>query len=244
MTVTTRHIIDAHAMLGEEYPLALRVDELLRRMDAHGVERAIARPMGAELTVDNRVGNDRVLKSHPRVLGLATANPWYGARSVEELKRCQQEGAVGLFLHPSRQGFMPTEPVVRPLLEFAADADWPVMFHTGTYVDSDVLAVAEVARHFPSTQFILGCGGFADMWFEVPGAMTDTPNLWLETSHTLGDGIRATVAAAGSERIVFGSGEPSNCYASTLRSLGRLDFEADTMRALLRDNALRLFRLP
>jgi predicted TIM-barrel fold metal-dependent hydrolase len=241
--MANQQIIDAHVMLGEEHPLALQLDDLLRRMDAHGIERAIARPMGAELVVGNQAGNNRVLKCGPRVCGLVSVNPWYGPRAIDELKRCQQAGAVALFLHPSRQGFMPTEPIVAPVLAFAAEAGWPVMFQTGTYIFSDVLAVAEVARAYPQTPFILGCGGFADMWFEIPGARFDVPNLWLETSHTLGDGIRATLKAAGPQRIIFGSGEPSNCYASALKCLDNLDFDTDTKTAILRENARRLFRL-
>ena len=213
-------------------------------MDLHGIEKAIARPMGAELVVDNQAGNNRVLTAGSRVHGLVTANPWYGQRAVDELKRRQQAGAIGLFLHPSRQGFMPIEPVVVPLLEFAADIGWPVMFHTGTFVQSDVLAVAEVARRYPQTQFILGCGGFADMWFEIPGAIGAVLNLWLETSHTLGDGIRTTLKNAGPRRIVFGSGEPSNCYASALNCLEHLDLDVDTQLAIFRENARQLFRLP
>lgn len=238
-----QQIIDAHVMLGEEHPLSLQVDDLLHRMDTHGIERAIARPMGAELVVGNQAGNNRVLKSGSRVRGLVSVNPWYGPRAIDELKRCQQAGAVGLFLHPSRQGFMPTEPAVAPVLAFAAEAAWPVMFHTGSYIYSDVLAVAEVARTYPQTPFILGCGGFADMWFEIPGAMVDTPNLWLETSHTLGDCIRATIKTAGPQRVIFGSGEPSNCYASALKCLENLDFDTATNLAILRENARRLFRL-
>lgn len=238
-----QRIIDSHVMLGREHPLELESDELLRRMDARGIEYAVARPMGAELAVDNRAGNDRVLSAGPRVGGLVSVNPWFGPRAIDELKRCRQAGAVGLFLHPSRQGFMPIEPVVAPLLEFAVEADWPVMFHTGTYVQSDVLAVAEVARAYPRTPFILGCGGFADMWFEIPGAIQEVPNLWLETSHTLGDGIRAVHQCVGPQRIIFGSGEPSNCYASALNTLEHLQFDADAQRAVLYDNARRLFKL-
>jgi uncharacterized protein len=236
-------IIDAHVMLGEEHPLALQRDELLRRMDLHGINRAIARPMGAKLVVDNQAGNNRILKCGPRIYGLVSVNPWYGPLAIEELKRCQQAGAIGLFLHPSRQGFMPTESIVAPVLEFAGEADWPVMFHTGSYIYSDVLAVAEVARTYPHMQFIMGCGGFADMWFEIPGIMAEVSNLWLETSHTLGDGIRATLKSAGPQRIIFGSGEPSNCYASALKCLENLDFDTDTKTAILRENARRLFRL-
>ena len=139
---------------------------------------------------------------------------------------------------------MPIEPLARPVVEFAVESGWPVMFHTGSYVQSDVLAVAELARLYPQTPFILGCGGFADMWFEVSGAMAAAPNLWLETSHTLGDGIRATLRAVGPQRIVFGSGEPSNGYASALACLERLELDADSKRAVFRENARRLFRLP
>jgi uncharacterized protein len=237
-------IIDAHVMLGQEHPLAFDVDELLRRMEASGIEMAIARPMGAELAVDNRAGNDRVLTAGARIRGLVSANPWYGRRAVDELKRCRQAGAVGLFLHPSRQGFMPIDPIVVPLVELAVEANWPVMFHTGTYVQSDVLAVAEVARVYPKTPFILGSGGFADMWFEVPGAMRDVPNLWLESSQSLGDGIRAVLKAVGPERIVFGSGEPRNRFAAVLKKMERLELPPDTQRAVFADNARRLFHLP
>jgi predicted TIM-barrel fold metal-dependent hydrolase len=235
-------IIDAHAMLGREFPMALDAAELLRRMDEHGVELAIAHPLGAELVVDNRAGNERVMSAGPRIRGLVSANPWYGDRALDELKRCHDAGAVGLFLHPSRQGCSPIEPVVKPFLEFAAAARWPVMFHTGTYIQSDVLAVAEVAREYPQTQFVLGCGGFADMWFEVLGAIQHVANLWLDTSHILGDGIRNVIKSAGHERVIFGSGEPSNCYASSLQTLSRLDLSPEALRAVLHDNAKRLFR--
>jgi uncharacterized protein len=236
-------IIDAHVMLGEEDPFVLEADELLRRMDAHGIETAIARPMGAELAVDNRAGNDRILKAGPRIRGLASVNPWYGRRAIDELKRCRQAGAVGIFLHPSRQGFMPIDPLVVPVVELAVETGWPVMFHTGTYVQSDVLAVAEIARTYPQTPFILGSGGFADMWFEVPAVMREVSNLWLETSLTLGIGIRSVLDAGGCERIIFGSGEPRNRLGAVLRKMERLGLAPDTQRAILAENARRLFHL-
>jgi uncharacterized protein len=236
-------IIDSHAMLGEEHPFALNAGELLRRMDSNGIETAITRSMGAELAVDNRAGNDRVLSAGPRIRGLVSANPWYGGRAIDELKRCRQAGAVGLFLHPSRQGFMPTDPIVVPLIELAAESGWPVMFHTGTYVQSDVLAVAEIARVYKNTPFILGFGGFADMWFDVPGAMQEVPNLYLETSLPLGVGIRAVLNSVGPERILFGSGEPHNRYGAAVKKIMRMNFPPDTLDAIMSSNARRLFHL-
>lgn len=236
-------IIDAHAMLGTEQHLSLDASELLRRMDAHGIATAVARPMGAELAVDNAAGNDRVLKAGPRIRGLATANPWYGARALTELKRARDLGAVGLFLHPSRQGFFPTDPTVVPLIEFAGEAGWPVMIHTGTYIQSDILAVGEVARKFPKLTFIAGFGGFTDMWFELPGIFEEVPNLILDASMLWGEAIEQIVRERGASRVLYGSAEPRNRYATGLKSLERCELAPADLRAVAHDNAKRIFRL-
>jgi predicted TIM-barrel fold metal-dependent hydrolase len=80
------------------------------------------------------------------------------------------------------------------------------------------------------------------MWFEIPGAIHDVANVWLDTSHTLGDGIRNVINAAGHQRVIFGSGEPSNRYRSALQSIRRLRLSDEARRAILHDNAQRLFQ--
>ena len=237
-------IIDGHALLGREYHLELSADELLRRMDAHSIQTAIARPMGAELAVLNREGNDRVLKAHLRIRGLASVNPWFGAAAIDELKRCRDLGAVGLFLHPSRQGFFPTDPHVEPLLELALQFRWPVMFHTGTYVYSDILAVGEVARKFPKLEFIAGFGGFTDMWFELPGVFSEVSNLFLDASMMWSDAILEILKKCGRERVLYGSAEPRNRFASGLKMVERMELSAEDRHAILHDNAKRIYRLP
>jgi len=236
-------IIDAHALLGVENHLKLEADELLRRMDAHGIETAIARPMGAELAVLNEAGNNRVLQAHPRIRGLATVNPWFGETAIEELKRCREIGAVGLFLHPSRQGFMPTDAVVQPIIDWAAETGWPVMFHTGSYVESDILAVGEVARKYPQTDFIAGFGGFTDMWFELPGVFGEVPNLILDASMMWGSAIQEIIALHGQSRVLYGSAEPRNRYGTGMKSLERIELTQEQLQAVLWDNAKRIFHL-
>ncbi|MBN1488655.1 MAG: amidohydrolase family protein [Phycisphaerae bacterium] len=241
--LNTLPVIDAHAMLGEEAHLHLDAETLLRRMDAAEVTMAIARPMGAGLVVDHAAGNALVLKAGPRIRGLVTANPWWGGKALDAVARGRDDGAVGLFLDPTRQGFMPTESIAMPLFERAAEYGWPVLVRTGTYVCADLLAVAEVARRLPATPFIAGFGGFADMWFDLPGTFAAIPNLYVDTSMMIGDGIRALVTAHGPSRIVFGSAEPRNRYAVCLRTLERLGLAEDARRAILHDNAKRLFGL-
>lgn len=230
-------------MLGEETYLSLDAAELLRRMDAAEIDLAIARPMGSGLVVDHRTGNSLVLSAGPRIRGLATANPWWGAAAVEELARCRELGAVGLFLDPLRQGFFPTEPVATPLYERAAEYRWPVLFRTGSYIFADVLAVVEVARRHPSIEFIAGFGGFADMWFEINGAIGSVPNLHLDSSMLWSDGILEIIKAHGPERVLFGSAEPRNRYRVNLRMLDRLELPAAARDAIYFGNAERIFHL-
>jgi predicted TIM-barrel fold metal-dependent hydrolase len=236
-------IIDAHVALGEEHYLRIETGELLRRMDEHEVIISIARPMGAELAVFNRRGNDRVLSAGPRVRGLATANPWFGSDAVAELERCRERGAVGLYVHPTRQGFLPTDPVAEPLIEFARRAAWPVVFHTGTYIQSDVLAVAELARRFPDVTFLCDSAGFSDMWFELPGVMAETANVLLCASLIWPRAIDLTIRQFGAGRVLFGSGEPRDRLGAALARLDRLQFAEADRRAILHDNAIRVFGL-
>jgi uncharacterized protein len=237
-------IIDAHAMLGEETHLSLDAAELLRRMDDAEIDAAMARPMGSGLIVDHVAGNDLVLNAGPRIRAVVTMNPWWGARGLDELARCRDRGAVGLFLDPLRQGFFPTEPVATPVYERASAYGWPVLFRTGAYIFADVLAVVEVARRFPNTDFVAGFGGYADMWFEMNAAIGSVPNLHLDASMLWADGIQEIIKQHGAERVLFGSAEPRNHYRVNLRSLDRLELSAVAREAIYHQNATRIFHLP
>lgn len=243
MSRSSTTIIDAHAAIGQEHPHVLTIADLLRRMDASDVAMALIRPMGAALVVDHRVGNDRLLHAGPRFRALVSVNPWFGAAALEELRRCRDAGAVGLYLHPSRQGFMPLEPVLEPLIGFAAEHGWPVMFHTGTYIQSDVLALATLAQDHPQVPFIFAGAGFTDMWFELPGAIAQSPNLHFDTSMIWSAAIMAVVQTLGAQHVLFSGGEPRNHYPVVLRALDRAELTDSQRRAILHDNAARLFQL-
>jgi len=236
-------IIDAHVALGEEHYLRLGAAELAGRMEENGIALAIARPMGAEVAVFNRRGNERVLSAGPRVRGLVTASPWLGAQATEELKWGRERGGVGLYLHPTRQGFMPTDEIVEPLIAYARGAGWPVVFHTGTYVQSDVLAVAEVARRFPEVTFVCEGAGFSDMWFELPGVMAEAPNVVLLASLIWPKAIEIAVKTFGAARVMFGSGEPRDRIGAALARVERIGLSEPQRRAVLHDNAASVFRL-
>jgi predicted TIM-barrel fold metal-dependent hydrolase len=237
-------VIDAHVALGSERHLRLDARGLIERMDRSGVTMAIARPLGSEVAVNNRAGNDRVLNAAPpRVRAIATANPWYGDEAIAELERCRAAGAVGLYLHPTRQGFMSTDPIARPLVEFARASRWPVVVHTGTYINSDVLAVAELARQFRDVTFVCDNAGFTDMWFELPGLLAESPNIMLCSSLIWARAILLTVQNHGAQRVLFGSGEPRDSMEAALKRIERIDLNDAERRAILFENSKTVFRL-
>ena len=230
--MTKLTIVDSHVLLGTEDHLSLTPDDLLRRMDLNGVETAIARPMGAELIVRNREGNDALLQAHPRIKAMVSVNPWWGPEfCVEELQRCRD------------QGFFPTDSRITPLLELAEEFQWPVMFHTGTYIYADVLSVLERARQFPALNFIAGFGGFADMWFELPGVFSATENLYLDTSLLWGEAVQGILESSGASRLLFASAEPRNSIQVVLKVLERLALPETQRESILSGNAKRIFHL-
>ncbi len=150
---------------------------------------------------------------------------------------------AGLYLHPTRQGFFPTDGIVEPLIAVAREYEWPVVIHTGTYIQSDILAVAELARRFPETTFLCDSAGFADMWFELPGLMADLPNLYYIASLIWPRAIANTIKLYGVSRILFGSGSPRDSLGAAIERIDRLELSDADYRAVMHDNATRIFGL-
>jgi uncharacterized protein len=242
--------IDAHVNLGLGRHLQLAPDDLLVLMDEADVGAAVACPVDRCLAVDNREGNDSILDAvgaHPdRLAGMATANPWFGATAVGEVRRALDAGLVGLVLHPGYQGFRLNDTVVDPLLEVAAEFDVPVYAHTGTPAIAEPLQLVDLAGRFPTVPFIMGHAGASDYYMDAVRALEFADNLWLETSRN-GPGNFAAFEGAGlMGRLVFGSGAPEYIPAVELEVFRDAIADPGVQRAVLHDNAQALFkgRLP
>lgn len=205
-------VVDGHCHVGIGYEYQQTADELLQEMDKYGVDRAVICPVDRCIAVDNREGNDFVLdtvRTHrDRFYAFATANPWYGARAVEELRRAIDQGARGIKLHPSLQGFLLCDELVYPLVELAQELAVPMFFHTGTPAFSLPTQLAELAMRFPEVNFIMGHMGSTDFKLEAAAVALLASNIYLDTSWILPDLVTRAVAAVGAERVLFGSDSP------------------------------------
>ncbi len=207
-------IVDARCTIGDGRHATLSADALVHQLDELGVEAAVVGPPDRCLAVYNREGNELIRAAcarHPgRLIGFATANPWYGDAAIEELRRAVDDGLVGLILHPPRQGFLLVDDVADPVLEAAEEAGLPVYVGTGTPAYALPLQLTEVARRHPGVRFVMGHMGHSDFWIDAIPAAEAAPNIYAELSYKQPHVILAAVAALGPGRAVYGSDAPFN----------------------------------
>jgi len=218
-------IIDGHCHIGQGVAYSQTADELLGEMDRHGVSASVIVPADRFIAVYNTEGNNEVLsaaKDHPdRFIPFATANPWYGDKALDELRRAFDLGAKGLKLHPPVQGFQITDEIVFPLVELAVERGKPIYFHTGTPICCTPFQLTELAMRYPEGTFIMGHAAYADFWNDVTASVSCVPNIYIETSQHLASFVRTLIEQVGSERIIYGSDSPLTSMALEIEKITR-----------------------
>lgn len=244
------------------------VDPLLRAMDAANVQ------MGAICTVvrpgedpDLANGNVAALTArHPdRFVGMACLVP-YDPDAPEHLRRwIRDEGLRGLKLHPSMQGFYPSEERVRPTIDAAAELDIPILVHTTTMPIPDTrsrfddpLEIDDLALAVPSAKLVIAHG---DPLGHAPGIAAKHPNVFMDTTTTfarmcrlipgIGEDTLRWMAmvrgVSGDDKVIYGSdahaGKPER-IAYNLEPLLALDIPDDAKARILGDTARTLLKVP
>jgi predicted TIM-barrel fold metal-dependent hydrolase len=236
---------DAHVTLGETTFGHLTPEALLAQMDQYGIRRALVALGEQWLAVDNRAGNDALLRClhqwPDRLLGYATANPWFGIVALDELNRALDGGLCAIKVHPGRQGFALLETVATPIWELAAQRGIPVYVVTGLAVASTPLQLAELARRYPETPFIMGRSGRTDYgWLDLARAVRQAPNIFVETAYNLPGGLTNLIQTIGPERVLFASDAPNTNLRLELAKLDQLELDARERALLMGGNLARL----
>lgn len=240
-------INDAIAYVGEGRHLSLSPDDLLRRMDAAGIEMAAIAAVDRFLAVRNREGNKLVLdtvQKHPtRFIGMAAANPWLEKTAEEELRRALKEGARGVLLHPGYQGFRLSDPIILPLLEIVAEFGAVVYAPTGLPLIAEPLQLVEWARRFPGLTFIMGHAGASDYYADAVRALSFADNIWLESSRN-GPGNYQLFEARGlCDRLVFGSSAPEYIQEVEIQVIRESIKDVAVLEKIFHRNFEEIFKL-
>ena len=240
-------IIDAHCHVGNGFDMNLSVKSLLEEMDKHSVSKSIICTVDKYIAVDNKCGNDEILKyvhKYPdKLIGFAAVNPWYGKKSVNELKRCLKEGMKGLKLHPFLQGFILNDKIVYPLIEEIGKWELPVYIHTGTLVCSEPFQLSYLAQEFPDVNFIMGHGGATDLKDDVILAMEQTGNIYVDTSTNAPGPLKEYIDNLGIQRIIFASNMPVSNIFPELEKIKMICTQKEDLNNIFNLNIKKLINI-
>ena len=219
----------------QEFP---GVDELLRAMDAAGVERSVLLGWYWE-KADTCAWHNRAMatwaRAHPdRLEAWATIQPAAPPEAVEaELRRARDEGLSGLGeLSPHSVGARCDAPGLHVALALASAWGWAVNLHVtapgGRSYPGKIETPAEdffaLARAWPAVRFVLAhwAGGhdvraLRNVWVDTAAApLADGPGAWARLG-----------ATARAEQVLFGSDYPLRLRPGAAAATGWEEFAAE-----------------
>ncbi|NLC56458.1 MAG: amidohydrolase family protein [Armatimonadetes bacterium] len=232
-------------------------DDLLRAMDAHGIDRAFVSSASAILYRNTQAGNEELfaqVRGHAdRLVPFAVINPTYAAWE-EDLRVCQEEfGVRGLRLYPRYHRYSLNDAAGQALIQ-AATARGLILsvplrvedYRQRSWLldipDVPAAEVAEAARAHPEARFLPVNGlGYLGTAFGQPGAVRGDYGLEISRlSAVLQEEITQLIEAVGPEHLVFGSGMPFTVPEVPLLKLKVLQAPEEVKEAIRWRNAARL----
>lgn len=212
-------------------------------------------PVSSETLIDQASDHADVL------IPFASVDPLRGQAAVEQLRALVLDhGAQGLKLHPTVQGFDPSDESFRPLWAAAEELGVPVVVHTGqTGIGagtagghglklrySNPMLLDDVAADFPRLQLILAHPSVP--WQdEAISVATHKANVAIDLSGWSPKYFPPQlVRAAGSflqDKMLFGSDFPLITPARWLDDFARLEIKDDVRPKILKHNAVRVLKL-
>jgi predicted TIM-barrel fold metal-dependent hydrolase len=241
------HIFDTHTHLGHARHTgrSASASDLLRGMDANGVDRAVAIPF--PVVEDYRQEHDLIgdaVRRHPeRFTGAACLNPFLPLTEFrDEVRRCREVyGFRALKLQPQYHGLNPMAQSSEFFFETALDNRMSVIAHTGAGLPYSLPALLMMpARRFPELTIVVAhCGGGIFV-HEAILAAAFCPNVVLEMSSLMPHQMMEVLAQVPASRIMIGSDLPENA-ATEIGKVMTLDLPEGERQAILSGTATRVF---
>jgi predicted TIM-barrel fold metal-dependent hydrolase len=255
----------AQIRMPEEIRGGVTIEDYLQKMDRVGIERSllIAVRMG-DINVKGGVEIPyetvhEICQQHPdRFSGLAGVDPFRGMAGLRELEHAVKEyGFVGAHLYPHWCGLPPDHAKYYPYYTKCAELDIPIMMQVGHNLIYSrerrlpsvgrPICLDQVAIDFPELRLIgihIGVPWTDEMismcWKHDNIFMAGdayAPKYWP-------DAFVHYAKTYGREKVLFGTDWPVIEPERMVREIDELGFPDDAKQLMMRDNALRVFKLP
>ena len=240
-------IFDTHTHLGaaRHSGRTASADDLLREMDKHGVDRALAIPF--PVVDDHRREHDligRAVREHPdRLMGAACLDPFLPLGEFrDEVHRCREEyGFVALKLQPQYHGLNPFSNASDFFFEAAIENRMAVVCHTGSGLPFSLPSLCMApARKFPELTLVVAhCGGGIFVHEAILAALF-CPNIVLELSSLMPHQVLEVLAHVPADRLMAGSDLPES-MGTEIGKILTLAVSDDAKRSILSGTACRIF---
>jgi uncharacterized protein len=234
-------------------------DELLRRMDRCGVEKAVTWLQPPYIRSEIDQGNAYVhqaMRQHPdRILGFGWADPNLGVdRAIDDVRRAVEEyGFFGVKLNGAQNDYRIDDPeLAMPVIERIAAAGIVLALHVGAdaFDQTHPSRVATIARAFPELRILvvhMGGAAFHDLSAAAITVARDHPNLTLIGSAVRAIPILAAIRTLGAGRVCFGSDTPFELMHVELAKYDALlegEIPPEEREQVLGGTIARVLRLP
>jgi len=255
----------AQVRLDKRFWGGIPVSQYLRKMDRAGIERSLLIAVRAgdinvrgsfELPVERVAA---VCDRWPdRFSGLAGVDPFRGMKGLADLTHAVRDlGFVGAHLYPHWFGLAPDHAKYYPYYAKCAELDVPIMMQVGhNLVYSRERRLPSVGRPITLDQVAIDFPELTLVGIHIGVPWTDEmismcwkhPNVF-----TAGDAYAPRHWPAsyvhylntyGREKVLFGTDWPVIDPERAVREVKELGLRPESERALMRDNALRVFKLP
>ncbi len=236
-------IIDAHNHLGVRPGATQTGADLVAKIDAVGVDKAVIFPF-----VEGNFTNDPIKEAFDqfpdRLIPYCAVNAWQ-PDAADEVRRCVRDwGFKGLKLHPTINGFHLSDPnLVDPLFQVAEEYDIPVIVHGATDLLNSPTEFAIMAARFPKVNLLMAHMGFFWGVEQAISFAKQYPNLYLETSRAPIFEIQTAVKELGPHKVIWGTDSPFVDYEWEFKKMERATLDKAGYSEIVGGNIARLLKL-
>jgi predicted TIM-barrel fold metal-dependent hydrolase len=193
-------------------------EQLILRMDRNGIDVSVI--MGqhrldpGEQWDQTEYLIEGATKYPGRFVPVMTYTPFWGKRTLDDMRRGNDLGVRGLKLYTHGQGFYPLDsPMLDPMIALAIEFDWVVMMHTD--IDSKVCSPhlgLRLAKRHPTAKIQFSHMGMnSDITSFMPEWCREYENVYLDTSDTpnLPNFVYKLPMETMPDRLLFGTDGPT-----------------------------------
>ena len=255
----------AQIRMPEEMRGGVSIPRYLEKMDAVGIDRTLLVAVRAgDLAVKGsfEIEYSRVAEvcaEHPeRFSGLAGVDPFRGMAGIYQLQEAVEDlGFVGAHLYPHWFGLAPNDRRYYPYYAKCCELDIPIMMQVGHNLIYSrerrlpsvgrPITLDEVAIDFPELKLI-------GIHIGVPWTDEMISMAWKHENIFIGVDAYAPkhwppqivhyLNSYGQDKVLFGTDWPVIDPERAMAEVNEMDLRPGAKAKLLRDNALKLFRLP